>query len=336
LHEQPLLHVDNLTVDLPSPNGRRHRVLRGVDLTLSRGESVGLVGESGCGKSLTALAILGLLPAEARVSAGHVVLRGNDLLELPEAAMRRVRGGEIGLVFQEPMTALNPVLSIGYQIIEAVRLHRRVHRRSARQRASELLRQVAIPDPVGTMDAYPHQLSGGQRQRVLLAMALAAEPAILIADEPTTALDVTIQAQILDLLDELAETLQLTILLITHDLGLVAGHCDRALVMYAGRVVEEASVLELFDHPAHPYTRALLRVAPRLGQQAARGKLPSIPGAVPDAARLPSGCAFHPRCPDAMARCEQEDPPAYDLGGRQRARCFLWSDRATEESHPGE
>jgi peptide/nickel transport system ATP-binding protein len=321
-----LLRVEHLAAEVPSPEGGRAPALRGVDFALHAGESVGLVGESGSGKSLTALALLGLLPEQVRITSGRILLEGQDLLQLSEADMRRIRGARIAIVFQEPMTALNPVLSIGYQVGEAIRLHRKLGRAAVRRRVGELLEQVAMPAPAEVLDAYPHQLSGGQRQRVLLAMALAAEPEVLIADEPTTALDVTVQAQILELLDALATALDLAILLITHDLGLVAGHCDRVLVMYAGQVVEDSPVDALFDNPAHPYTRALLQVTPRLGQRIERGRLPSIPGDVPDPAALPAGCAFHPRCPEAFERCTRELPAPYRIAEAGKVRCFLWDD----------
>ncbi len=323
----PLLQVENLTIEFPS-GGRSLAVVRGVSFAVDRGEFVGLAGESGSGKSLTALAILRLVPPPGRIAAGRVLLDGADLLALPERALRRVRGARIGLVLQEPMTALDPVFTVGDQIAEAVRAHRRVSRRRARDEAARLLELVAIPDAGRRLKDYPHQLSGGQRQRVLIAMALAAAPELLLADEPTTALDVTIQAQILELLERLRRELGLAILLITHDLAVVAETCDRLLVMYAGQLVEEAPVAELFARPAHPYTRRLLAAVPRLGQPAARGQLPSIPGQVPDPAALPSGCAFHPRCPDVMDVCPRHSPDLYPVSAGQRARCFLYGEPA--------
>jgi len=328
---EPLLSVEALSVDFASERDTPTRVLRNVSFTLRRGETVGLVGESGCGKTLTALAILRLLPERGRISAGHVLLSGEDLSQLSDARMRSVRGGHIGIVFQEPMAALNPVLSVGFQIAEAIRLHQRVSRRDARQRAVNLLRQVAMPDPERRVDDFPHQLSGGQRQRALLAMALAAEPDILIADEPTTALDATVQAQILDLLGRLQRELHLSILLITHDLSVVAGRCDRVLVMYAGEIVEEAMVREFFERPAHPYSRALLKAVPRLGRAVARGALPTIPGRVPEPGSLPPGCPFHPRCLEAMARCSVDEPALVDLSSTHTARCLLWDGEGARE-----
>jgi len=298
-------------------------VVRNVSFHLDDGEMVGLVGESGCGKTLTALALLRLLPPRLRVTGGRVLLDGVDLLALDEAQMRRVRGRRVGMIFQEPASALNPVLSIGFQIAEAVRAHRPVSRQEARRRAVELLDRVALADAARRLDDYPHQLSGGQQQRVVIAMALAAEPRILLADEPTTALDVTVQAQILDLLAGLRRDLGLTVLLVTHDLAVVAETCDRVLVMYAGELVEEAPAADLFAHPAHPYTSALLATLPRLGRPLPRGHLPTIRGRVPDAAEPPPGCPFHPRCERAFAACSRRHPPLYALRGGRRARCLL-------------
>ncbi len=338
-------------------------VVRGVSMMLERGEFVGVVGESGSGKSLTALSVMGLLPPVAR-ARGRVWLDGEvpgaaaqDLLTLDERQLCHVRGGRIGMVFQEPSTSLNPVLSIGYQIAEAVRAHgsvagaepatggRRPSRAQARREAERLLDLVAMPDARRRLDDYPHQLSGGQRQRVMIAMALAGNPDLLLADEPTTALDVTIQAQILDLLEGLRRDLDLTILLITHDLAVVAETCERVLVMYAGQVVESAPVERLFEQPAHPYSRGLLAALPRLGAPRREGGLATIPGQVPVPGRLPSGCAFHPRCRDAMARCSLQEPELWsvsdlqegvDLGDEAgvRARCFLYDRTSAQEGPP--
>jgi peptide/nickel transport system ATP-binding protein len=318
----PLLRVEGLTVDFPV-GGRRVAVVRDVGLAVGRREIVGLVGESGSGKSMTALALLRLVPPPGRIAAGRVLLDGEDLLALPEARLRRVRGRRIAMVFQEPATALNPVYSIGFQIAEAVRAHRPLSRRAALDEAARLLDLVALPDPRRRLADYPHQLSGGQRQRVMIAMALAAGPDLLLADEPTTALDVTVQAQILELLERLRQELGLSVVLITHDLAVVAETCERVVVMYCGEVVEEAGVHDLFTRPAHPYTRALLAALPRLGAPAARGRLPAVPGQVPDPAARPSGCAFHPRCPEAFAPCPAVEPPLYALPGGRAARCLL-------------
>jgi oligopeptide/dipeptide ABC transporter ATP-binding protein len=319
---QPLLSLDELRVSFPL-SGRRVPVIDGLSFDVGAGEMVGLVGESGCGKSLTALSILRLVPEPGAIDSGRILLAGTDLMTLPESELRRVRGGRIGLIFQEPMVALNPVFTIGFQIAEAIRVHRSVSRHEAWQRAAELLDLVAIPESRQRLRDYPHQLSGGQRQRAMIAMALAAEPELLIADEPTTALDVTVQAQILELLERLRRELSLAILLITHDLAVVAETCERVLVMYAGRLVEEAPVATLFASPAHPYTRGLLAAVPRLGKPAKRGCLATIPGQVPDPSRRPAGCAFHPRCPDVMERCSAGVPAIFPVGAGQRAACFL-------------
>lgn len=316
------LSIENLTVAFPVRNSWVP-VVRGVTFGVERGEFLGLVGESGSGKSVTALSILRLLPENARVEQGSVILDGTDLLVLADEEMRRIRGGRVGMIFQEPMTALNPVLTVGFQIAEAVRAHRRVSRHEAMLAAEKLMDRVAIPDARSRLKDYPHQLSGGQRQRVMIAIALAAEPDLVIADEPTTALDVTVQAQILELLEELRRDLNLAILLITHDLGVVAETCSRMVVMYAGQVVEQGSVAEVFSGPAHPYTRGLLAAVPKLGTRSQSRRLPTIAGQVPEPGRWPSGCPFHPRCPEVMEICRSEDPNSIPLGNGRSARCFL-------------
>jgi oligopeptide/dipeptide ABC transporter ATP-binding protein len=319
---ETLLAVDSLSVSFPVGD-HWVPVVRGVSLSVGAGEFVGLVGESGSGKSMTALALLRLIPDPGRITGGRILLAGEDLLGLADSGMRAVRGARIGMIFQEPMTALNPVFTVGFQITEAVRVHQRVSRREAQAEAERLLDLVAMPAARQRLKDYPHQLSGGQRQRVMIAIALASKPDLLIADEPTTALDVTIQAQILELLEQLRQELGLAVLLITHDLAVVAETCARVIVMYAGQVVEEASVETLFSAPAHPYTRGLLAAAPALGRPAARGELATIPGQVPEMARLPTGCAFHPRCSEVMEVCAQENPDVYPLSSEHRARCFL-------------
>jgi peptide/nickel transport system ATP-binding protein len=336
--EPPLLAIEDLEVAFAAGRGWMP-VVRGVSLSVRRGEIVGLVGESGAGKSLTALAVLRLLPPRTR-TRGQVRLDGRDLLALPEKAMREVRGARVGIAFQDSSAALDPFYTIGFQIAEAVTAHRSMSRRAARAEALRLLDRVAMPDARGRLDDYPHQLSGGQRQRVVVAMALAGQPDLLLADEPTTALDVTLQAQVLALLGELRRDLGLAVLLITHDLAVVAETCDRVAVLYAGRVVEEASVAGLFGAPAHPYTRGLLATLPRLGHPAPRGRLPLLAGQPAEAWALPPGCAFHPRCPRAMAVCALEDPPesaplAAEIGNSEgpdgpggpgdgrRVRCWL-------------
>jgi oligopeptide/dipeptide ABC transporter ATP-binding protein len=294
----------------------------GVSFDINAGETVGLVGESGCGKSVTALSMLRLIDPPGRIEAGsRVLFEGRDLLALDQEGIRRVRGNRIAMVFQEPMTALNPVFTIGDQVAEVARVHAAASRKAAWSRAVEMLALVGIPEPDQRAHSYPHQLSGGMRQRVLIAMALVMNPALLIADEPTTALDVTIQAQILELLQDLQRRFGLAVLLITHDLGVIAEATSRVLVMYGGQIVEEASVRELFATPGHPYAEGLLAAMPRLGQ--GRDRLAVIPGSVPPPTAWPSGCRFRDRCPHAWERCEAEPPPLYPVTSRHAARCHL-------------
>jgi len=317
----PLLQVQSLTTIFRVPGGPV-RAVDNVSLELRRGETLGLVGESGSGKSMTALSILRLVQPPGETVGGPIAFNGRpDLLELSEAEMRKIRGAEIAFIFQEPMTALNPVFTVGNQVAEAILVHGQASRREAENRAVELLAAVKIPDPLKRARDYPHQLSGGMRQRVLIAMALACRPLMLIADEPTTALDVTIQAEILDLLHEMKERFDLALLLITHDLGVVAGHADRVAVMYAGRIVEEGPVRDLFRAPAHPYTRGLLASIP--GRAAGR-RLPSIEGTVPNLGALPPGCAFEPRCGDRFNKCTSAPPPFFDVAPERRTRCYLF------------
>jgi oligopeptide/dipeptide ABC transporter ATP-binding protein len=317
----PLLEVRDLAVSFTGPEGVA-RAVDGVDLTVEEGETVGLVGESGCGKSVTALSLLRLVESPGRIAHGSSVrLEGRDLLALGAKEIRAVRGNHIALVFQEPLSALNPVLRVGAQIAEAIRAHETVSRSTARWRAVEMLGAVGIPDPARRAASYPHQLSGGMRQRVLLAMALACHPKLLLADEPTTALDVTIQAEILELLDRLQRKLGMAVLLITHNLGIVAERTRRVYVMYAGQIVEEAATERLFAAPAHPYTEGLLAAIPRLEER--RARLRAIPGQVPPASAWPTGCRFHPRCPFAWERCRSEMPPLLPVADGHRARCWL-------------
>ena len=295
----------------------------GVDLELERGRTLGIVGESGCGKSVLSLSVMGLVPRPGRVAEGRVMLEGRDLLRLPPAEMRRVRGGQVAMIFQEPMTSLNPVHSIGAQIVEAMRAHEPKGQGSARdlrERAIEALRRVRIPSPERRFEEYPHQLSGGMRQRVMIAMALACNPRVLIADEPTTALDVTVQAQILDLLRELQAETGMAIILITHDLGVVAEMADEVAVMYAGRVVERAPVAAVFDDPQHPYTIGLLGSVPRLDEQ--RARLLAIEGSVPPPFALPPGCRFAPRCPFAVEACREGVPALRGIGAGHAVACI--------------
>ncbi|HKX46894.1 MAG TPA: ABC transporter ATP-binding protein [Planctomycetota bacterium] len=288
------------------------RSVDGVNYALHEGETLGVVGESGCGKSVTALSIMRLVPnPPGRIVGGQILFRGRDLARLSEAEMRKVRGNEIGMIFQEPMTALNPVYTVGDQIAEAVRLHRGLDRRAAREHAIEMLTRVGIPVPRRRVDEYPHQLSGGMRQRVMIAMAMSCDPQLLIADEPTTALDVTIQAQILDLMRHLQEQSGMSMILITHDLGVVAENSHHVAVMYAGKVVEYARVGDLFGQPRHPYTIGLFRSLPELAAPGQR--LQTIPGIVPNAFHFPSGCRYRTRCPIASERCAAEEPLARDV-----------------------
>jgi len=297
------------------------RAVDGVSFALDRGETLGIVGESGCGKSVTALSILRLIPPETgRIASGSIRFEGEELTRLSEEAMKRLRGHRISMIFQEPMTSLNPVLTVGTQIAENVTRHLGVSKRAARERAREMLDLVRIADAKRRLDEYPHQLSGGMRQRVMIAMALSCDPQVLIADEPTTALDVTIQAQILDLMLDLKEKTGTAIVLITHDLGVVAETAQRVVVMYAGRKVEEAPVEALFDNPLHPYTRGLMAAIPRLDTDAAR--LQEIPGMVPLLTKPIVGCAFAARCPIATDRCRAEAPPMVDVGGGHTALCW--------------
>ncbi len=292
-----------------------------VSYEVDQGKTLCLVGESGCGKSVSALSIMRLIPAPpGRIAEGRIVFNGRDLLALSEAEMRSIRGNDIAMIFQEPMTSLNPVFTVGDQIMEAVMLHQKVKTAEARARTIEMLRKVQIPDPEQRIHEYPHQMSGGMRQRVMIAMALSCNPKLLIADEPTTALDVTIQAQILDLLRQLQQDLKMALLLITHDLGVVAEMADHVAVMYAGKIVEHAEVKELFEHPLHPYTQGLFRSLPRLGVK--KRRLETIPGVVPNPLNLPPGCKFWPRCPNADEQSRREEPPLRELRPGHWAACW--------------
>ena len=323
---QPMLSLRNLTVDF-AVGGRKVHAVRGVDLDVRRGEIVAVVGESGSGKSTVMLAVMGLLAANASVS-GQALLDGTDLLGISPSALRSVRGSRVAMIFQDPMTSLNPVLTVGRQLSEAVLVHRSMSKSAAADHARELLELVAIPHARERLRSYPHELSGGMRQRVMIAMAMANDPEVLIADEPTTALDVTIQAQILEVLDRLRRERDLAIVLVTHDLGVVAGVADSVHVMYAGNLVEQGEVRNVFYHPAHPYTRGLLACSPRLDHDSA--DLAPIPGSPPVLTDLPTGCAFAPRCSLATDRCLTEVPTLRDLG-TTRAACILATPNTGQE-----
>ena len=316
---EALLEVEDLHVHYAGTHGRPVRAVDGVSFRLARGETYALIGESGCGKSATGLALLRLVEP-GRIAAGRIVFEGRDLATLTERQMREVRGGRIGMVFQEASAALDPVMRIGAHVVEALRAHRSLSRKEAWQQAVRLLEHVSLPDPAGNARAYPHELSGGMKQRVMLAIALACSPALLIADEPTTALDVTIQAQILQLLRGLKSELGLTVLLITHDTGVVAENADRVGVMYAGRLVEEGPTAELFRTPRHPYTRGLLASLP--DRRSGGRRLPALAGEVPDPSDPPPGCRFHPRCPERFAPCDTIEPREIEAGER-RVACHL-------------
>jgi peptide/nickel transport system ATP-binding protein len=320
-----LLEVQNLQTHFPTRAGLV-RAVNDVSFHLDRGELLGLVGESGCGKSITALSIMRLISPPGKIAGGEIIFDGKNLLLLSEPEMRQMRGDDIAMIFQDPMTSLNPVFTVGEQIAEALRLHRKLSRNDARLAAIDAMREVAIPDPARRADDYPHQLSGGMRQRVMIAMALACNPKLLIADEPTTALDVTIQAQILELLDGLRKSRELAVLLITHDLGVVAEVADRVAVMYTGKIVEESPVEELFARPRHPYTEGLLRSVPKLTAEhvTKKERLETIEGVVPSPTDLPPGCHFAPRCQYRMPRCTEGEIPLYDLEGSVKVRCVLF------------
>jgi len=325
-----LLEIKNLHTYFQTREGLVCAV-EGVSFYLDRGELLGLVGESGCGKSITALSIMRLVAPPGKIVAGEILFEGRDLLKLSNAEMRSMRGNDVAMIFQDPMTSLNPVFTVGEQIAEALRLHRKLSRKDARAAAVEAMREVSIPDPELRVNDYPHQLSGGMRQRVMIAMALACDPKVLIADEPTTALDVTIQAQILELLNNLRRTRDLAVLLITHDLGVVAEVADRVAVMYTGKIVEESPVDELFARPKHPYTEGLLRSVPKLTAKdvARKTRLQTIEGTVPRPTALPPGCHFEPRCPYRMPRCREEEIPLYPAGPGVTVRCVLYDPAGT-------
>ena len=316
-----ILKVDDLKTHFFTEQGTI-RAVDGVNLYVGKGETLGLVGESGSGKSMTALSIMRLVPPPGKIVSGGIRFKGSDLLKIEEGEMRRIRGDEISMIFQEPMTSLNPVYTIGDQIAEVFRYHRDMSRGEIEERSIDMLRQVEIPSPESRYMDYPHQLSGGMRQRVMIAMALALSPDLMIADEPTTALDVTIQASILELINKIKEEMEMSVILITHDLGVVHEVADRISVMYAGVIVEESSVGDLFKNPLHPYTRALLKSLP--SRNVGKKKLFTIPGSVPKLSDLPSGCRFSPRCREVMDICTKEEPEMRGEYPSPRVRCWLY------------
>jgi peptide/nickel transport system ATP-binding protein len=320
----PLLEVDRLRVEFPTRRGTL-LALDDVSFSIAPGEILGVVGESGAGKSLTGAAIIGLLEPPGRIASGEIRLEGRRIDNLGAADMRRIRGRQIGAIFQDPLTSLNPLYTVGQQLVETIRTHLPLSGAQARERAIDLLRQTGIPAPEARIDQYPHQFSGGMRQRVVIALALAAEPRLIVADEPTTALDVSIQAQIIALLQRLAREHGAAVMLVTHDMGVIAETCDRVAVMYAGRVVEIGPVQEVIHHPAHPYTRGLMGSIPKMDEE--RERLAQIDGAMPRLNAIPPGCAFNPRCGEAMPRCTRERPDLMDAGST-RAACWLHEARA--------
>jgi oligopeptide transport system ATP-binding protein len=325
----PVLQVNNLSTSFFTDDGEV-KAVREVSFDLQAGETLGLVGESGCGKSVTAMSILGLVSRPGRVVGGEILFKGKDLLKISTEDLRKVRGRDIAMIFQDPLSSMNPVLRVGYQIDEAMLAHDKIPKDQVPQRDIELLRQVRVPDPERRIKDYPHQFSGGMRQRAMIAMGLSNKPDLLIADEPTTALDVTVQAQILELLRDLNQQLGTSIVLITHNLGVVAGLCKRVIVMYAGEIVEEGSVEQIFEDPQHPYTWSLLRSLPRI-DASRRDRLRSIEGLPPDLIALPPGCKFSPRCPYRVERCFTDDPVLERINSSQQVACWVTMERAYAE-----
>lgn len=323
--EKELLRVEELTVKFRTYNGEVTAV-NNLELLLNENETLGIVGESGSGKSVTSLSIMGLLDEATSTVTGKAVFRGTDLIAMKEKEKQHFRGNHLAMIFQEPMTSLNPLHKCGKQIIESMLIHTDISKTEAKEKAIDLLKLVGIPAPEQRFNEYPHQMSGGMRQRVMIAMALACDPQLLIADEPTTALDVTIQAQILEVLKELKERLKMGIILITHDLGVVSEICDRVIVMYTGKVVEQGLIREILDNPKHPYTEGLIAAIPNINDK--KGKLSSIEGMVPQLSEMPKGCSFHPRCPYAMAICKEKRPAITTIENGRKVRCFKYS---TEE-----
>lgn len=326
--QKDILQIKDLCVDFTSRTGQV-RVLDHLNITLRQGESLGIVGESGCGKSMTALAVMRLIPSPpGHISEGRILLKGRDLLELDENQMQGIRGNEISMIFQEPMTSLNPVFTVGSQIAENIRRHQKASRTEALKIAAQMMNAVKIPAPKQRIKQYPHELSGGMRQRIMIAMALCCQPGILIADEPTTALDVTVQAQIFNLLLEIQKETGTSIILITHDMGVIAEVVQRVVVMYAGHKFEEGPVEVIMGDPHHPYTKGLIRCVPRLEMDPAFKweELQEIPGSVPDLSRLGPGCPFNPRCESAMPKCSEEKPGEVEIGPDHKVSCWLWTE----------
>lgn len=322
---EKLLEVKSLRTEFHTDKGRLIAV-NDVSFYVDKEEIVGLVGESGSGKSVTSLSVLRLLPEQGKISAGEILIEGKDLMKMNKNETRKIRGGDIAMIFQDPMSSLNPVLRVGEQLMECTKLHLKHKNSQAREHAISMIKRVAIPVPEDIMNRYPHQLSGGMSQRIMIAMAMSCNPKVLIADEPTTALDVTIQAQVLELMLELKEKNKIGILLITHDLGVVAEMCDRVIVMYCGRIVEMADVVSLFNNPFHPYTRGLIASVPKIGSNA--DTLPYITGRVPDLSQMPPGCKFAPRCSEATDQCHEEEPSLIYVGGNRQCRCHLIDERS--------
>lgn len=329
MNNKPVLEVKNLKTSFFTDDG----VVPAVDdvsFHINAGEIVGVVGESGCGKSVTSLSVMGLVPTPpGKIVGGEILLNGEDLTKASEKRMRQIRGNEVAMIFQDPMSSLNPVFTIGNQMMEAIKLHKKLGKNRAKQRAIEYMKLVGLPRPEELLNEYPHQLSGGMRQRIMIAMAMACEPKLLIADEPTTALDVTIQAQILKLMKNLNDNYQTSIMLITHDLGVVAQVCERVIVMYSGKVVEEGDVKSIFNDPKHPYTKGLIKSVPNVKKRAE--KLYSIPGNVPKPGSIKQGCRFHARCEHVMERCISENPTLRQVGDGQLASCFLYETETNKE-----
>ncbi|CDQ19065.1 ABC transporter ATP-binding protein [Halobacillus karajensis] len=317
---ETLLDVNNLVTSFRTADGKLPAV-RGVSFSVNKGETLCIVGESGCGKSITTLSVMGLLPDNGEITEGSIYFQGEELTKKSDDQMRKHRGNDISMIFQEPMTALNPVFTVGYQIKEPLNLHTKLGKKEKKIRAIELLSQVGLSNPEKVLKKYPHELSGGMRQRVMIAIALACNPSLLIADEPTTALDVTIQAQILDLMDDLKDDLGMGVMMVTHDMGVVAEVADRVMVMYAGHVVETGKVEEIFERPQHPYTKGLLASVPNVDDEGHR--LEAIPGSLPNLNEKITGCRFHPRCPFAMDKCKVDAPPHFRISDKHQSKCWL-------------